>query len=59
MITEFDTKSKAGNQIDYEETIPFYRISTNYNVEHPHATHELKEDEEYAESDVECNLDTG
>ena len=57
MVAELHTEAQTGDQVDYEDCVMLDWVATEDLVEHPHAAHELEEDQEDAERDKERNLD--
>ena len=51
MVAEFDAEAEARNKVNDQNAIHLdFEAAKNF-VEHPHCSHQLKEDEEYTECD--------
>jgi len=56
VVAELHAESNAGDEIDNEHCILLDRIASQNIIKHPHATHEFEKHEEYADRNVEGNL---
>ena len=57
MVAELHTEAQTSDQVDDEDCVVLDWVAAKDLVEHPHAAHELEEDQEDAERDEERNLD--
>jgi hypothetical protein len=48
MVAKLNAKSKRGYQVDHKDSVHFDGVTTEHNVQHPHNSHQLEENQKYA-----------